>query len=346
LIAAAFSQGVAAQATGSVAGLVTDSAGRPLADVLVFVDDGAATALTDQLGLFALSGLSLEPHVLGYRKAGYAPRSFALDLSLGTDLLDVGTVVLRTGPEPTATLSGLVTEGEGGRGLAGATVALNGQVVAITDSTGAFSAPSSAVVWGTNELTVEHRAFSDRSVTDRVWVSNADETLDLVVALDVVPIALPGLDVPGRSTRLAAEGFYERRERYESATFMSREEIAERNPRRTEDIFRGALNGAGMSRISRSTAGTDPLTGAPTAAATFGNAEDGRPCLPIFYLNGLRMGDVYSTEVGLSSGLDQLVHPDDIEGIEIYESISRMPAEYAPVGSVCGVILIWTRLGN
>jgi hypothetical protein len=88
------------------------------------------------------------------------------------------------------------------------------------------------------------------------------------------------------------------------------------------------------------------VTGAPTAAATFGNAEDGRPCLPISYLNGLRMGDVYSTEVGLSSGLDQLVHPDDIEGIEIYESISRMPAEYAPVGSVCGVILIWTRLGN
>jgi hypothetical protein len=342
---AAFPHGIAAQGTGMVAGLVTDSDGRALPDVLVFVDDGASSAVTDQLGLFGLSGLSLEPHVLSYRKAGYAPRSFALDLSLGTDVLDVGTVVLQPGPEPTATLSGLVTEGEGGRGLAGATVALNGRVVATTDSTGAFFAPSSAVVWGTNELTVEHRAFSDRRVSDRIWVSNSDETLDLVVALDVVPVALPGLDVPGRSSRLAAEGFYERRERYESATFMSREEIAERNTRRTEDLFRGALGGAGMSRSSRSSAGVDPATGQPTAAATFGNAEDGRPCLPIFYLNGLRMGDVY-TGAGISSGLDQLVHPDDIEGIEIYESVSRMPAEYAPVGSVCGVILIWTRLGN
>jgi hypothetical protein len=363
LMTAAFSQSVAAQATGSVAGLVADSTGRTLADVLVFVDDGAATALTDQLGLFGLSGLSLGPHVLSYRKAGYAPRSFALDLSLGTDLLDVGTVVLQPGPEPTATLSGLVTEGEDGRGLAGATVALNGRVVAVTDSTGAFSAPSSVVVWGSNELTVEHRAFTDRSVSDHVWVSNSDETLDLVVALDVVPVALPGLDVPGRSTRLAAEGFYERREQYRSATFMTREEIAERNPRRTEDLLRGALNGSGMSRNIRQSNPSLGPDGAVTPAQSFGRADEGRPCLPIFYMNGLRLGSMagaaVSTPTGVNQGdavadqgssiarqLDQLVSPEEIEGIEIYESISRMPAEYAPVGSVCGVVLIWTRLGN
>jgi hypothetical protein len=357
------SHGIAAQDTGAVAGLVTDSTGRALSDVLVFVDDGAFTAVTDQLGLFGLSGLSREPHVLSYRKAGYAPRSFALDLSLGTDLLDVGTVVLQPGPEPTATLSGLVTEGDGGRGLVGATVALNGRVVAVTDSTGAFSAPGSAVVWGTNELTVEHRAFSDQSVSDRVWVSNSDETLDLVVALDVVPIALPGVDVPGRSTRLAAEGFYERREQFGSATFMTREEIAERNPRRTEDLLRGALNGSGMSRNIRQTNPSLGPNGAVTPGQSFGRSDEGRPCLPIFYMNGLRLGSLAgapgSTPTGVNQGdavadqgssiarqLDQLVSPEEIEGIEIYESIARMPAEYAPVGSVCGVVLIWTRLGN
>jgi len=362
VVMAVLPHGIAAQATGAVAGLVTDSTGRALPDVLVFVDDGAFTAVTDQLGLFGLSGLSREPHVLSYRKAGYAPRSFALDLSLGTDLLDVGTVVLQTGPEPTATLSGLVTEGEGGRGLAGVTVALNGRVVAVTDSAGAFTAPSSAVVWGTNELTVEHRAFSDRSVSDRIWVSNSDETLDLVVALDVVPIALPGLDIPGRSNRLAAEGFYERREQFGSATFMTREEIMERNPRRTEDLLRGALNGSGMSRTIRQTNPSLGPFGATTPAQSFSRADEGRPCLPIFYMNGLRLGNLAgapeSTPTGVNQGdavadqgssiarqLDQLVSPEQIEGIEIYESIARMPAEYAPVGSVCGVVLIWTRLG-
>ena len=352
-----------AQSTGAVVGLVTDSAGRALPDVLVFVDDGAVTTLTDTLGRFALTGLAPERHVLGYRHGGYAPRSFALDLSTATELLDVGTVVLRPGGEPTASLSGLVTEGESGRGLAGATVALNGRVVAVTDSTGAFSAPSSEVLWGANELTVEHRAFSDRSVSDRIWISHSDETLDLVVALDVVPIALPGLDVPGRSTRLAAEGFYERREQYRSATFMTREEIAERNPRRTEDLLRGALGGSGMSRTIRQTNPSLGPAGSVTPAQSFGRAEEGAPCLPIFYMNGLRIGSLagapVSTPTGVSQGdavasqgssiaraLDQLVSPEEIEGIEIYESISRMPAEYAPVGSVCGVVLIWTRLGN
>jgi hypothetical protein len=330
---------VEAQVTGAVVGLVTDSTGRALPDVLVFVDDGAMTAVTDTLGLFALTGLSLERHVLGYRRGGYTPRSFALDLSTGTEFLDVGTVVLGPGPEPTASLSGLVTEGEGGRGLRGATVALNGHVVAVTDSTGAFSAPSSVVVWGTNELTVEHRAFSDRTVSDRIWISNSDETLDLVVALDVVPVALPGLEVGVLSQRLASEGFYERRQQYESATFLTREEIMERNPRRTDDLLRGALNGSGMSRIVRPINPTRAPGGGNTPAQNFSRADDGKPCLPIFYLNGVRMGE-------FPDGLDRYVHPDEIEGIEIYESIARMPPQYAPVGSVCGVLLIWTRLGN
>jgi hypothetical protein len=260
------------------------------------------------------------------------------------EVLDIGTVVMRPGPEPTATLTGLVTEGEGGRGLAGATVALNGQVVAVTDSAGAFSAPGSVVVWGTNELTVEHRAFSDRSVSDRVWVSNSNETLDLVVALDVVPVALPGVDVPVQSSRLADEGFCERREQYRSATFMTREEIAERNTRTTEDLFRGALNGAGMTRTIRQTNPTLGPGGQNAPAQSFGRAEEGRPCLPIFHLNGLRIGEVTAPQgSSIALGLNQLVHPEDIEGIEIYESISRIPAEYAPVGSVCGVVLIWTR---
>ena len=335
----AFPHGGAAQGTGAVAGRVTDSDGRSLPDVLVFVDDGAATVLTDSLGLFGLSGLTFEGHVLGYRRAGYAPRSFALDLSSGGELLDVGTVVLQPGPEPTANLSGRVTEGEGGPGLAGATIAVNGLVVAVTDSSGAFLAPSSAVVWGTNELTVEHRAFSDRAVTDRVWVSTLGETLDLEVALDVVPVALPGLEVGVPSQRLAAEGFYERREQFESATFLTRDEIMERNPRRTDDLLRGALNGSGMTRVIRQSNPVLGPAGSNQPAQSFGRAEEGKPCLPIFYLNGVRMGE-------FPEGLDRYVHPDQIEGIEIYESISRMPAQYAPVGSVCGVLLIWTRLGN
>jgi hypothetical protein len=319
-------RGAASQGTGAVVGLVTDSSGQPLADVLVFVDDGATATLTDQLGLFGLLDLSLSRHVLGYRKAGYAPRSFGLDLSTGVDYRDLGAVVLMPGPEPTATIGGRVTDGVDGPGLQGATVELNGRAVAVTDSTGAFAAAPTPVMWGSNDLTIRHRAFSDRSVSDRIWVSNAGEAFDFVVALDVVPVALPELAVPVQSRVLAAEGFYQRREDLGGAgIFITREEITARRPRRMEELFRTVLNGAGMNR----------------APSSFGRSDGGRSCRPIFFLNGLRMGEVDAPS-GSSSGLDQIVHPEEVEGIEIYETISGLPAKYSPVGSVCGVILIWT----
>jgi hypothetical protein len=358
---------LSAQETGAVVGLVRDSRGQPLTDVLVYVGDGTAATLTDELGLYGLFALPRGPYVVSYRKAGYAPRSFDLDLSSGEDYRDLGAVVLEPGAEPTATFQGRVTDGQGGPGLAGATIEINGRVVAETDSTGAFSIPGSPVVWGANELVVRHRAFSDRSMTDRVWVANADETFDFVVAMGVDPVTLPGIDVEVRSRVLAAAGFYEREEEHRSAVFITREQIEERNPARMEDLFRGTL-GSGMSRSMRQTSGgADASTGFPTAARSFGNAEDGRPCAPLFYLDGLLMGnllgpdgggsnapgqdglrgdDPLAARGGIGSQLDQLLDPDQVEGVEVYESISDLPARFSPVGAVCGVVVIWTRQGN
>jgi hypothetical protein len=352
----------AAQETAAVVGLVTDGNGQPLSDVLVFIGDGTAATLSDELGLYGLFALPPERYVIGYRKAGFAPRSFDLDLTGGDDYRDLGAVALDPGAEPTATFAGRVTDGQDGPGLAGATVELNGRVIAQTDATGAFSVPGSPVVWGANELIVRHRAFSDREVTDRVWVSSTSETFDFVVAMGVDPIALPGIDVEVRSRVLAAAGFYEREEQHESAVFITREEIEERNPARMEDLFRSVL-GSGLARSMRQAGVTTGSDGLPLALRSFGNADDGRPCLPIFYLDGLRMGDLtppgdgpnqldasglrrndaLAMRAGMWTELDRLVHPDDVEGVEVYESISDMPARFSPVGAVCGVVLIWTR---
>ena len=327
----------------AVAGSVSDSTGQPLSDVLVFVDDGNLSSLTDAAGLFILSGLSPEQHQIGYRRAGYAPRSFALDLSAGGDSLTIAPVVLRPGPDPTATLSGRVTDGEGGSGLAGATIELNGRVVAVSDSLGAFAAPGTPVVWGSNDVVVRHRAFSDRSVSGSIWVSTPRQFFGLVVAMEVVPVGLPEVPVTVQSAKLAAEGFYQRREELRGAgIFFTNAEITERNPRRLEDLLPRSIAGSGLRRGPRSAVGTDPVTGDPVPAQTFGLAEESEPCRPVFYMDGLRVGGV-EAPAGVGSGLDQLVHPDEVEGIEIYESVSRLPPEYSPIGSVCGVILIWTR---
>lgn len=336
-------QVASAQETATVLGRVNDADGRPLRDVLVFLDDGQPYTRTDSLGTFQLTEVTRAAHRLSYRGRGYAPRSFSLELQPGDDLLDVGGMVMRPGPEPTATLSGTVTEGNGGPGLAGATVELNGRVIAITDSLGAFEVPGSPVAWGSNDISIRHQAFSDRTASDRVWVANPNETFDLVVALDIVPVALPEVGVQVESAKLAAEGFYERREELSGAgTFFTAAEITERSPRRMEDLLPRSIAGSGLRRGPRSAVGSDPVTGAPVPAATFGLAEEGQPCRPVFYLNGLRVGEV-DAPAGVGSGLDQLVQPDEVEGIEIYESVARLPPEFSPIGAVCGVILIWTH---
>ena len=51
---------------------------------------------------------------------------------------DVGTIPLVEGPDPTATLQGNVTEAAFGQSVEGALVELNGEIVGVTDESGAF----------------------------------------------------------------------------------------------------------------------------------------------------------------------------------------------------------------
>jgi hypothetical protein len=60
-------------------------------------------------------------------------------------------------------------------------------------------------------------------------------------------------------------------------------------------------------------------------------------CTPAVFLDG--------TKVQMSGiTLDDLIRPADIEGIEIYRSMSEAPPEYQGLNSGCSAILIWTRI--
>ena len=43
------------------------------------------------------------------------------------------------------------------------------------------------------------------------------------------------------------------------------------------------------------------------------------------------------------NSLDQMLRPDDIEGIEIYKSASEVPVQYQGQHASCGTILVWTK---
>jgi hypothetical protein len=44
-----------------------------------------------------------------------------------------------------------------------------------------------------------------------------------------------------------------------------------------------------------------------------------------------------------ASDLDNMVHPDRIAGIEVYDSPVQVPAEYSNPFSNCGSIVVWTK---
>ncbi|MEQ1855068.1 MAG: carboxypeptidase regulatory-like domain-containing protein [Longimicrobiales bacterium] len=313
---------VAQQST--VTGVVLDTLTMPITGALVFIDDGEIFARSDSLGMFRLEGVTRAPHRLSYRGTGFAPRSFNLELLPDDETLDVGGVVLRPGPDPTATLTGVVTEQVGGQPLSGAVIEVNGRVVAETDSLGTFGLPTVPILWGQNVVRITHRAFTEAQTTDEFWIANPDETVDLTVSLDVAVLALPGVTVetaaPARSNRLEARGFYERMEDSSSGIFWTAIDIMERDPDDWDDLLRGV-------RFSRT-----------RAATSFGltmTGNCGRTALPLAFLDGAFVGDL--------TVLTESVRPENIEGLEIYRGVAGLPIEFNLLGAECGVVVVWTR---
>jgi len=63
-----------------------------------------------------------------------------------------------------------------------------------------------------------------------------------------------------------------------------------------------------------------------------------RRCIPSLYLDGIRYTFIEGTQI------DDVVHPYDIELIEVYDEFG-VPGEFMNADVGCGVIVIWTRAG-
>ena len=66
------------------------------------------------------------------------------------------------------------------------------------------------------------------------------------------------------------------------------------------------------------------------------SGRDGR-CLPLVFLDGLYLGDAWTVDI------DRILPMVDLEAIEAYTSIASLPVEFNRPGSLCGVLVFWTR---
>ncbi|HEX8360016.1 MAG TPA: TonB-dependent receptor plug domain-containing protein [Longimicrobium sp.] len=148
---------------------------------------------------------------------------------------------------------------------------------------------------------------------------------DVLVDVELRPQAaeIEGVRVTswGRKTALLNNGFYHRQHLGHGA-FMDRREVEARAAVKTIDIFRQV----------RGFAVTSNSKGEPMLVTTRGF------CSPLIYLDGVKM----FTEGGRVDPSD-FVNPSEVEAIEAYAGLGTIPAEYNMTGSVCGVVLIWTR---
>jgi len=67
-----------------------------------------------------------------------------------------------------------------------------------------------------------------------------------------------------------------------------------------------------------------------------------RNCPVLFYINGMPL------QVTGDMSIDQYIAPEDVVAIEVYSGSSQIPPEFQSglLNSRCGVILIWTKVGE
>ncbi len=216
-----------------------------------------------------------------------------------------------------AVIRGAVVDSTG-HPVAGAILSVDGTaILAASDSTGSFllrDVPS-----GTRIVRV--RAIGWKPVTFEIDLEPGADRIGKI-GLEPAAVVLPelkaigdsGFDTPAKR-RLAG---FEFRRRVNAGTFRDRKQVDRIFPLYTADLLRGIP-------------GVRVIPGPIGARVTF------QRCLErvSVWIDGDK---VRTTTPGEALGL---IHPNDVEAIEIYRGLSQIPAEF--LDDSCAAIVIWTR---
>ena len=185
---------------------------------------------------------------------------------------------------------------------------------AISDSLGRFYLSLPAA----DSMTINVRRLGYESVSFSVTSKDiADNSLDVV--LRRVATTLESVEVTAMEDRAktSLRGYDERRSRG-LGTFVTREEIEQRNTRQLTDVLRQARGVV--------------VKGKQIMFSQYQN----RNCQPMLWLDGQQV-----------PGLPlEAISATDVEGVELYQSLSNTPPEFHRTqgGTIeCGTIVVWTK---
>jgi hypothetical protein len=175
---------------------------------------------------------------------------------------------------------------------------------------------------GEGEYRIRAEHDGHRTATSNPIRAVHGDTIVVEFRLSVRAILLSPLVVtaPSRGMRTGLAGYYGRlASPNRMGRFVTREQIERRHPSFASDLLRGV---AGVRVIPRGVGGSSMVLL--------------RECEPRLYLDGIR---VHLPNVGI----DEIVTPLDLEGIEVYGSSAEVPVELGGSNLNCGAIALWTR---
>ncbi|HSU12967.1 TonB-dependent receptor plug domain-containing protein [Longimicrobium sp.] len=190
-----------------------------------------------------------------------------------------------------------------------------------TDTTGAFQIDVPGA--GTYRLAADRVGYASL-LSDDVKIDYLD-SVSVVMHMTTEAVALDPVQVSATPRQPPAwlAGFYGRMHSNRFGRFITRDRIEALNASRTSDVLRRV---AGLSFR-------------PTRRGT--EAVRGRGgCEPLVFIDGMQV-----SMYGATTTIDDLVQPGDLEGVEIYDA-STIPVEFVRNlrGSMCGAIVMWTKL--
>jgi hypothetical protein len=311
------------------------------------IDSRGATVLTDSTGFYRLCGVPVDRRVtLVARYAEYTSNAveLVLDESGAERWIWRRDLILGSLHGAPAVVRGKVTEAQQGGPVSRAEVLVAGtEWATTTDSAGRFELAQ--VPAGIHRVTVRHIAYAPRYL---IVTASAGDTIvvpDGLLAMGIVqlPPVVVTANAVGRRRELAE---FEERRVAVTGSFLTREEFEEMgNPQKPTDVIRrmsgfrvqpnpGYMKGSWPNQDTRRwLITTARQIGGPR---TLGGARGGGECAPLFFLDGLYLGNANDVDI------DAFLPLSNVQAVEAYSSAASLPLIFNRPGATCGVIVFWT----
>ena len=338
-------------ATATIAGIVVDSGGKPVASATVQVVGGSPSTTTDAQGQFRLPGVPAGEARVNVARDGYAPLGFEfaiapnVTVSLKLTLLPappaaasaiaavsatvpVEAAAVTAGPPDTARVPAGLTGISGrvidtlGKAVFGATIsAISTNNGTVSDSSGRFRIQNlqpGLIFVRVRKIGYLSEYFPLQTEAGRI------ATLTVKLRPASAAPSLARVEVRADARRDARMvGFYERM-RHGNGVFVEREELLRRNTSNISEVLRGR-NGVNIIRDGNNN------------AVVFGRNLTGAG----YCAMGVLIDGMFVSTTGMS--IDQVANTQDVRAIEVYRTGPSVPSEFQRRETDCGAVLIWTR---